>query len=159
VWLGTIGGGAIHFQNGQFKTYTTRDGLASNTVFSISESPSGTVWFGTPSGLSSLSQNQWRTFGAQDGLPSANIYCTFIDHAGLLWVGTLNGLAYLDDGKAFASQPRMDHAIFGIAEDHLGSLWAVTAHGVVRIDLPRSNVREFGLSDGLGDTHAVRRNP
>ncbi|MBC8166047.1 MAG: hypothetical protein H7Y20_09255, partial [Bryobacteraceae bacterium] len=34
VWAGTLSGGASRFQNGKFTTYTTEDGLASNTVAS-----------------------------------------------------------------------------------------------------------------------------
>jgi signal transduction histidine kinase/ligand-binding sensor domain-containing protein len=159
VWLGTVGGGALHFQNGQFKRFTIRDGLASNVVFSISEGPDGIMWFGTPSGLSSFSKGQWRTYGVKDGLPSESIYSTFVDRAGLLWAGTLTGLAYVRDGKAFAAQFPFRGAIFGLAEDRLGSLWAVASDAVFRVDPKRSKVREFGLSDGLTDSHAVRRNP
>ena len=169
VWIGTVGGGVARVQNGQTTTYTTHDGLPSNAVFSISEGAGGTMWFGTPSGLSTLSENHWQTLQAIDGLPSANIYSTFVDKAGVVWAGTLGGLAFVRSGRAIATPSDLASplrgAIFGITEDHLGSLWLVTSDAVFRADRARllagslssGDIREFGLSDGLLDTQAVRR--
>ena len=127
------------------------------------------MWFGTPSGLSTLSENHWQTLQAIDGLPSANIYSTFVDKAGVVWAGTLGGLAFVRSGRAIATPSDLASplrgAIFGITEDHLGSLWLVTSDAVFRADRARllagslssGDIREFGLSDGLLDTQAVRR--
>jgi signal transduction histidine kinase/ligand-binding sensor domain-containing protein len=171
VWAGTIGGGAIHVQNGHITTYTSTDGLASNVVLSVSEGPDGTMWFGTPSGLTSFSQHRWRTYGAGDGLPSANVYSTFVDGEGIVWAGTLSGLGYVRSGHAATAPagvtPSAQTAVLGIAEDRLGSLWSATANAVLRIDrkklldgtLSSADVREFGRSDGLSAGQGIRRSP
>ncbi len=53
---GTLSGGVSNFRNGKFTTYTTADGLASNTIASITEASDGTMWFGTPNGLNAFSK-------------------------------------------------------------------------------------------------------
>jgi ligand-binding sensor domain-containing protein len=55
LWAGTTNGGVIRYDNGVFTAYTTRDGLASNSVHRIDEDAAGTVWFFTSEGLA-----QWR---------------------------------------------------------------------------------------------------
>jgi len=47
-------------KDGNFTTYTTTNGLALNAVSAILEGHDGTMWFGTPNGLSALSNGKWR---------------------------------------------------------------------------------------------------
>ncbi|MST94954.1 MAG: hypothetical protein EXS33_06755 [Pedosphaera sp.] len=46
-WIGTDGGGLVHFRNGAFQTLTRKDGLASDTVPSLAEDREGRIWAGT----------------------------------------------------------------------------------------------------------------
>ena len=84
-------------------TYDTRSGLPSNTVASLLEARDGTMWFGTPDGLTALSPRGWRTYTTADGLPSNDVNTLFEDRAGTLWVGTAKGVALVQGG---ASSPR-----------------------------------------------------
>ena len=43
LWVGTDGAGVFIRENGQFKQYTTQEGLASDVVFQISEDKNGVV--------------------------------------------------------------------------------------------------------------------
>lgn len=58
VWLSTYGGGLSQMvdfdSDGKpiFETFTTTDGLASNIVFSSTESPDGALWLATEKGIS-----------------------------------------------------------------------------------------------------------
>ena len=88
LWAGTLSGGLSEFRNGRFTTYTTANGISSNTVTSIAESPDGTMWFATPNGLNALSKGQWHIFTVRDGLPSADLNCLLTDSAGVLWIGS-----------------------------------------------------------------------
>jgi ligand-binding sensor domain-containing protein/signal transduction histidine kinase len=168
VWAGTLTAGVSEFKNGHFTNYTTADGLASNTVSSINESADGTIWFGTPDGLTEKSANGWRTYGVADGLPSADIDCLFQDSAGVMWIGTAEGLAFFRAGQihTLAGGPESLHEpIFGIAEDRNGWLWITTADRVLQVKRPASNdkdkdrtdVREYGIADGLAGTEGVKR--
>ena len=70
VWAGTLNSGVSKFKDGRFTTYTTANGLASNTISAILETRDGGMWFATPNGLSSFSNGQWRTYTTVEGLPS-----------------------------------------------------------------------------------------
>ena len=54
-WLGTIGGGGVSkFDGTTWTTYTTANGLASNTVRAIATDSAGNKWFSTDAGVSKL---------------------------------------------------------------------------------------------------------
>ncbi|HXJ13715.1 MAG TPA: two-component regulator propeller domain-containing protein [Candidatus Limnocylindrales bacterium] len=168
VWAGTLSGGVSQLGNGRFTNYTTAAGLASNSVASIAQTSDDTMWFATPNGLSALSGGHWRSVGIRQGLPSPAVNCLFTDSSDLLWIGTANGLAYQISGQIqvpTAAPPSLREQIFGIAEDRLGWLWISTSNHVLRVkrdtllrnSLGESDVREYGLQDGLLGTEGVKR--
>src|SRR5258708_26258333 len=91
---GTVNGGGSKFKDGHFTTYTTVNGLASNTVSSILATRDGAMWFATPGGLSTFFNGQWRTYRTAEGLPSPEVNCLFEDSSGTLWSGTSAGIAF-----------------------------------------------------------------
>jgi ligand-binding sensor domain-containing protein/signal transduction histidine kinase len=168
VWAGTLSGGVSEFRNGHFATYTTANGLASNTVSSIAEGADGTMWFGTPNGLSGLSKNGWRSYSVGNGLFSEAVNCLLRDSAGVLWIGTGEGLALLKAGNI--QVPRrvptsLREPILGLAEGQNGELWVATASHVLQVkrngligdSVSETDVREFGVEDGLQTTEGVKR--
>jgi signal transduction histidine kinase len=168
VWAGTLNAGLSEFKDGRFTSYTTETGLASNTVTAIAETSDGTMWFGTPNGLNSFSRGDWHAYTTQHGLPSAEINCLFEDPAHVLWIGTANGLASFTAGKiqSFPNLPsNLREQILGIAEDRSGWLWIATVNRVLRVSrdkllngtLAESDLREFGLTDGLNGVEGVKR--
>jgi signal transduction histidine kinase len=168
IWSGTLSGGVSSFREGQFTTYTTANGLASNTVSSIAEQADGTMWFGTPNGLSALSKDVWRTYTVRDGLSSPDVNCLLMDSTGILWIGTADGLALLRAGKIQVPRNIPDflhEPVFGIAEDRNGELWIATASHILQVSASRlagsslqeSDIREYVLSDGLQGTEGVKR--
>jgi ligand-binding sensor domain-containing protein/signal transduction histidine kinase len=168
VWAGTLSGGVSQFSRGKFINYTTSNGLASNSINAILESADGTMWFATPDGLSALSNGRWQTFKMQDGLPANRVNCLFQDATGLLWVGTDDGLAFFDSGRfQTPTVPASLHEqILGLVADGSGSLWIATTNHVLRVTrdnlrndkLTETDVREFGVADGLHGSEGVRRN-
>jgi ligand-binding sensor domain-containing protein/signal transduction histidine kinase len=168
IWAGTLSGGVSEFRNGHFTTYTTATGLTSDTVTSIAETSGGSIWFATPNGLSSLSGGHWRSLGVREGLPSQNVNCLLADSADLLWIGTSSGIAYLISGQVqvpTAVPASLHEQILGIAEDEMGWLWISTSNHVLRVKRQKllsnsvsdSDVREYGLEDGLQGTEGVKR--
>jgi ligand-binding sensor domain-containing protein/signal transduction histidine kinase len=168
VWAGTLSAGLARIRNGKIDTFTTETGLVSNTIASILESRNGTMWFATPRGLSGLSNNHWRSYSSKDGLPSDDINCLFEDSTGTLWIGTANGLAALRSGKIQAPVPGPEllrEPVLGLQGDANGFLWISTSNHIVMVNRERllqpdfnaSDVREFGVSDGLRDTDGVKR--
>jgi ligand-binding sensor domain-containing protein/signal transduction histidine kinase len=169
VWAGTLSAGLSRLKDGSFTTYTMANGLVSNSISSIAESSDGTMWFGTPNGLNELSEGHLRAFTSKDGLPPGNVNCLLPDSHGVLWIGTDNGLAFLRSGTVHALSDEvpdsMREEIFAIAEDKAGALWISSAKHIVRVDRDKllrqavasSDIREYGLSDGLLSTQGVKR--
>src|SRR6266849_5230366 len=168
VWSGTLSRGVSQLKNGHFTNYTTADGLAANTISSIAEGADGTMWFGTPSGLSALTKDGWRTYTVNDGLASQDVNCLLQDSNGVLWIGTAEGLAFFSAGHLNVPQVVPDslhEPIFGLAEDKNGGLWVATAGHVLQVKqasllgsaLSQTDIREYGLSDGLLSTEGVKR--
>ncbi|HET6933166.1 MAG TPA: two-component regulator propeller domain-containing protein [Candidatus Acidoferrum sp.] len=168
VWAGTLTGGVSKFANGHFTTYTSADGLPSNSVTSIAQTADDTMWFATPNGLSRFSSGKWHALGIREGLPSQSVNCLLTDSSDLLWIGTANGLAYLISGQVqvpAAPIPSLHEQIMGIAADKHGWLWISTSNHVLRVkrenllrnSLRETDVREYGLEDGLHGTEGVRR--
>ena len=169
VWAGTLSAGLSQLKDGSFTTYTVANGLVSNSISSIAESSDGTMWFGTPNGLNELSEGHWRAYTSKDGLPPGNVNCLLPDSNGVLWIGTDNGLAFLRSGTVHALRDDVPDSvreeIFAIAEDKAGALWMATAKHIVRVDRDKllrqavasSDIREYGLDDGLLSTQGVRR--
>lgn len=168
IWAGTLNGGVSRFKDGRFTSFTTENGLASNTVSWIAEGFDGTMWFATPSGLSALSGGRWRTYKYQDGLASENLNCLLEDSEHVLWIGSAAGLAFI--GSVGVQVPRvvpesLREQIFGIAEDRNGSLWISTSNHILRVRrdkllngrLSNGDVREYGLDDGLFGVEGVKR--
>jgi signal transduction histidine kinase/ligand-binding sensor domain-containing protein len=168
VWAGTLSGGVSRFKDGAFTTYTNANGLASSSVLAILEGSDGEMWFGTASGLSLLSNDLWRTYGSADGLPPGAVNCLAEDATGALWVGTDGGIAVVRAGQV--KVPRevpeaLREPVLGLTTDGNGWLWVATSKHVLRVrgdklehgTLDASDVREFGLADGLHSAEGVKR--
>jgi signal transduction histidine kinase/ligand-binding sensor domain-containing protein len=168
VWAGTVSGGVSRFKDGKFDTYTVANGLSANTLTAMEDGPDGGMWFGTPRGLSELVKGVWRRYTAHDGLPADGVTSLLRDSGGMLWVGTGGGLALLSSGHISSSEawPQvLREPILGLAEDQGESLWIATSNHVVRVRrdaLVRgpfldTDIREFGVADGLRGTAGVKR--
>ena len=51
LWIGTEGGGLVRYAQGQFRSWTTREGLSNDFVRALAEDAHGTIWAGTDNGL------------------------------------------------------------------------------------------------------------
>jgi ligand-binding sensor domain-containing protein len=99
LWLGTIGGGMLRYQNGIFTQLTRAQGLSSDDVLAIAESPDGSIWIGTSDGLTQLSDLKFPTVSSADGLVADSAMCVTATADAGLWIGTTNGASYYKDGK------------------------------------------------------------
>ena len=74
LWVGTQEGGLLLFDRatGQYKRYTTTDGLPSNTILRILEDDHGNLWMSTYNGLSEwlCADGKFRNYSSSDGLQS-----------------------------------------------------------------------------------------
>src|SRR5258708_26262876 len=126
------------------------------------------MWFGTPKGVSAMSQKGWRSYTGNDGLPSEDINCLLQDSTRILWIGTAEGLAYLSDGHVHVPREvpgSLQGPIFGIEEDKNGRLWIATSDHVLRVQRDKlisgmvkgGDIRVYDQADGLESTEGVKR--
>jgi ligand-binding sensor domain-containing protein len=95
VWTGTWGGGVSHYDGKAWHSYTTKDGLAGNIVYSVAQDENGGMWFGTNAGLSYFDGKEWQIFTQSDGLLDNNIYAIAPQGKNQVWVGSRSGVVLL----------------------------------------------------------------
>lgn len=95
VWIGTKKG--LYKYDAESKKAIRHesygiDGPLSTHVSSIALDSKGTLWFGTPIGLSSLSKDgTWSSIRGSEGLPVEEITALAIDKNDRIWIGTTQG--------------------------------------------------------------------
>lgn len=93
VWAGTWGGGVSRFDGKRWVSYSTKEGLAGNIVYSIAQDRNGVFWFGTDNGVSRYDGKTWRAFGRKEGLLDNNVYSLAVAPNDEIWAGTKRGVA------------------------------------------------------------------
>lgn len=68
-WFASIGSGVYYYDGKTSKNFTTKDGLASNTVTTIYEDKTGTIWFGTENGPSRYDGKSFRNLKMNEVSP------------------------------------------------------------------------------------------
>lgn len=167
VWAGTLHSGLSRFHNEIWHTFTTQEGLPSNTISAITGNGAGEIFVGTPSGLAVLKHDRWIAYTEQEGLPPGAITSLQLDDADTLWIGTTKGISFLHSGTVHVPLGMPDALygeILGIAESN-GWLWITTRDHVLRArcnallrqSFEPGDYREFGLTEGLPSTEGVKR--
>ena len=136
LWFATQGGGVSKYDGKSFITYTTKQGLANNSVRSIAEDKNGNLWFGTyGGGVSKYDGKSFITYTTEQGLANNSVLSIAEDKNGNLWLGTDGGGVCKFDGKSFITytteQGLSNNSVFSIAEDRSGILWLGTNGGGV----------------------------
>ncbi|MES2284880.1 MAG: two-component regulator propeller domain-containing protein [Bacteroidota bacterium] len=149
IWFGTDGGGGVsrYDPSAKFKTgaeyftnFTTAQGLANNTVSSITEDKTGNLWIGTNGGgVSRYDGKAFTNFTTVQGMANNVVSSISEDKSGHLWFGTEGGGMSRYDGKSFTNyttaQGLANNAIWSIGKDKKENLWFSTyGGGVSRYD-------------------------
>ncbi len=92
IWISSYRNGLMKYNNGKFKYYKKKDGLADNSVNCIYEDSKGIIWIGTINGLSRFSNNNFITFRKKNGLFNDNIYKIIEDDKNNLWFSCNKGI-------------------------------------------------------------------
>ncbi len=122
----------IPIKSQTWTNYTTKNGLASNWVYSISIDKQGNYWFGTNSGLNKFDGTKWQTWSHSNGLP--NVYVTAFDSSENLWLGTIGYGLDEYNGTSFTTYTTSNNLasnnVFTIAFDNKGNKWIGTDNGI-----------------------------
>jgi signal transduction histidine kinase/ligand-binding sensor domain-containing protein len=159
VWFGFARGGVAVYEEGRFRSFGERDGLASGTVMAIYEDQRHDVWISMTSGLSRFDDGRFTTVGRQNGLPEGIVPSMIEDAEGSIWVGANSGSALIrfthDEVDRVAKDPshQMQYSLYDVSDGlggaihwwshpsavrgENGLLWFVTGTGVAVVD-PRA---------------------
>jgi ligand-binding sensor domain-containing protein/serine phosphatase RsbU (regulator of sigma subunit) len=158
LWVGTEGGGLSHAapatkksDDTEFSTYTTKDGLTSDAIYSITEDAQGALWVGTEGGglnfLSGggnarctpyvLDNSNLDSYTVGDPLPGAPVTTLMFARDGILWAGTSEGLSRIQPNggavKEFTTATGLsNNDIRHILQDREGTIWLATGGGGIQ---------------------------
>jgi len=132
LWFATRDSGVYYYNckshpvgRAGFQHFTTREGLASNTVFHIYEDRAGNIWFGTLGGVSRYDRKSFRNFTTKEGFSNNYVNTIIEDKTGKLWIGT-RGETFVYDGETFTTLTHNGEAfnnVWSIIEDKKGNIW------------------------------------
>lgn len=151
LWFGSDGLGAIRYDGRSFTRFTKKDGLCSDTVWTIREDRKGRLWFTCvqayqpattgDGGVCSYDGETFTKFADVAGLSENDIYTLYEDRAGNVWIGASHVGAYRYDGKTFTLFKETDRpdltvhfGLQALLEDKNGTLWAGFSGGLFRFD-------------------------
>jgi ligand-binding sensor domain-containing protein len=151
IWAGTENGLAV-YENRQWKTYTTADGLAHRAVLSLAlDKRTGDVWAGTMGGLSRVSAGRIDTYTQlNSGLSNNIVYGVSVESENV-WVATAAGGCRLDlrTGQWFLynerNTPMVEIWTYGVSATPSKVYYAVWGSGVLEFD------QKTGLWDKYDD--------
>ena len=131
----------------RFSHITNKDGLPSNTVFSITEDSKGYYWFGTKVGLCRYDGRSIvkyeRNFNDANSLPGNMVFYTYEDSKKNLWVATLSGVAIYDhDNNNFKTINRT-LTLRGLVEADDGRIFGASTTGLKVFDPKKNNFVPF----------------
>ena len=154
VLVGTHKGLAV-YENGKWKTYTTKDGIAHNGVLAIDVSElTGDVWLGTMGGLTRWSTGKFENFTQMNsGMPNDLIYSVICDGKDV-WVATGGGAGkyntHTKKWEIFTEQnaPMHEPWTYGISAGDGKIFIAAWGGGVVEYTSKTKKFRDYTDPDG-----------
>jgi signal transduction histidine kinase/ligand-binding sensor domain-containing protein len=143
LWMGSDGGGLVRLEGAasprpRMRRFTTRDGLASNGVLSVSMLPDGSLWIGSGAAATRLENGVFRVLRIP-GVPHTSYVTHAVGDGGVVWLATYGAGLYRYDARTgrLAALRRTD----GLADDEVeqlyedaeGGVWAGSQHGLTRL--------------------------
>lgn len=152
LWIGTFGGGLTRLRDGEFTTYTTRDGLSHGVVRGIGQDREGALWIATLGhGVNRFKDGRFTVYTTANGLPHNDVFMAAPSGGGGVWLATGGGLSHFAEGR-FTTYTTRDglpsNRVVSVYEDRKGTLWAGTRdRGLARLHEGRFSV--YTTRDGL----------
>jgi ligand-binding sensor domain-containing protein/two-component sensor histidine kinase len=152
IWIGTNDAGVFYLKDHTVVRYSAKDGLPSDGVSCLLQSPDGNVWACTANGMARIREGQIEAFGKN--VPSAPLvaYSACEDSEGSLWIGdNASTVTRYHDGSFTPMRLKTLPPGFGIISLNCSDrvVWAGTSVGLVRLE--GGNERLFTQRDGLPD--------
>ncbi len=145
MWFGTVGLGLMRYENGNFTTITSNDGITQNIIRALYADHKGQIWVGTfGGGLLRLEQSEKgekgkerlvTAFSTANGLSSDYIFSIAQDRHKRLWLATRDGGVSIIDSNGSITAIRQKQglpsstALYVTADDE-GTMWIGTQFGI-----------------------------
>jgi signal transduction histidine kinase/ligand-binding sensor domain-containing protein len=157
LWIGALGGGLTHLQQGQIDQFSQSDGLSSNTIEGLFQDREGNIWVGTNSGLDRFREFSVTPGTLRQGFSSLYVMAVLASRDGSIWLRTVDGVNHWRDGhvtvyREFADPPNgtrfpipppvkddapgnsLGSAGGSLFEDERGRVWLSTVRSVGYLD-------------------------
>ena len=124
------------FPSFQLDSWTTADGLPSNTITAVRQTRDGYLWLATDNGLARFDGIRFTVFSKGDtaGIAGSRFLALWESSAGDLWAGAIDGgVSRYRDGRftAFSTKDGLtSDVVRRIDEDAAGAIWAYHGNGV-----------------------------
>jgi len=136
LWAGTFNNSLHSFDGVKSTEYSSPSGQW-GVVLALAEDPSGTLWIGSPKGISRLAQGKVDHLPINDQVPGMTVGKIQADAGGSVWFGTTAGLFRHDQGgfHRWTSKDGLpSNEVGALVRLRDGALWMSTLHSLVRFD-------------------------
>jgi ligand-binding sensor domain-containing protein len=139
IWVGTYGSGLLRFSGENVYSFTTKDGLSSNAVMSVTRdlSAENSFWISTyDKGICRLQSDTIVSFPLSELTDNNRIWSSVSTTSGDTWFGSSDGLFLFKNGafKHYIEENGLpDRMVLSLLDDGSGTLWIGTAKGLGKI--------------------------
>src|SRR5580700_8105741 len=99
LWIGTEGGGLLHYAAGAFRSFGQKDGLTNGFIRATHLDRTGALWVGTDRGFFRFSNNAFDRLDETPEVPLASVIAIAEDSSGKIWAASGAGLLEFAGGK------------------------------------------------------------
>jgi ligand-binding sensor domain-containing protein/two-component sensor histidine kinase len=148
LWIGTEGGGLLHYARGVFQAFGQKDGLTNGFIRATHLDRSGTLWVGTDRGFFRSSNHGFVRLDGTPEVPLASVISMAEDAAGKIWIATGAGLLEFSSDKL--SRAQCDRQAPGLAIALLREGLIADGCGVPGVAIPKLPISSLHR-DGHGN--------
>jgi ligand-binding sensor domain-containing protein len=110
-----------------WELYNTKNGLGSDSVWTLAEDKEGNIWVGTiNNGVSKFDGKMWTIYNVASGLIDNSVLSIAQDGYGRMWFGTHGGLSIFSDNKW--TNIADYGSIYAILKDYDDNMWWSTSN-------------------------------
>jgi ligand-binding sensor domain-containing protein/signal transduction histidine kinase len=99
LWIGTEGGGLLHYAGGAFRSFGQKDGLTNGFIRATHLDRHGALWVGTDRGFFRFSSRGFERLDETPEVPLASVVAIAEDSSGKIWAASGAGLLEFEGGK------------------------------------------------------------